>query len=161
MSSNPAVQIDQVASSLAHLRSRLEQNDIDGLGDALAKTQTALDELNAYPGGVEQLKLDIDQLPSPQREEVSAKLDAANLDHQINGELIRLAIQKNAALQAYVAQQSDSATYSNKGAIPGIESGILSRKVWVNRVRLGSSISGRGCAPLPVSGVDSHDQESG
>jgi hypothetical protein len=26
---------------------------------------------------------------------------------------------------------------------------------------LGSSISGRGCAPLPVSGVDSRDQESG
>lgn len=129
MNSNPAVRIAQVASTLAHLRSRLEQNDIDGLNDALVKTQAALDELNAYPGGIEQLKLDINQLPSPEREEVNAKLDAANLDHQINGELIRLAIQKNAALQAFVAQQSDSATYSNKGAIPGIESGILSRKV--------------------------------
>jgi hypothetical protein len=40
-----------------------------------------------------------------------------------------LAIQKNAALQAYVAQQSDSATYSNKGSIPGVGSGILSKKV--------------------------------
>ena len=129
MSSNPAVQIGNVASSLAHLRLRLEQNDIDGLDDALVKTQAALDELNAYPGGVDQLKIDIDQLPSPQREEVKAKLEAATLDHQINGELIRLAIQKNAALQAYIAQQSDSATYSNKGSIPGVESGILSKKV--------------------------------
>lgn len=129
MSSNPVVQIAHVASCLAHLRSRLEQNDIDGMTDALAKTQVALDELNAYPGGIEQLKIDIDQLPSPLKEEVNAKLEAATLDHQINGELIRLAIQKNAALQAYVAQQSDSATYSNKGSIPGVESGILSKKV--------------------------------
>ncbi|MBU3550689.1 hypothetical protein [Polynucleobacter sp. MWH-Berg-3C6] len=129
MSSNPAVQISNVASSLAHLRLRLEQNDIDGMTDALAKTQVALDELNAYPGGIEQLKKDIDQLPSPLKEEVNAKLEAATLDHQINGELIRLAIQKNAALQAYIAQQSDSATYSNKGSIPGVESGILSKKV--------------------------------
>ena len=129
MSSNPAVQISNVASCLAHLRLRLEQNDIDGMTDALAKTQVALDELNAYPGGIEQLKIDIDLLPSPLKEEVSAKLEAATLDHQINGELIRLAIQKNAALQAYIAQQSDSATYSNKGSIPGVESGILSKKV--------------------------------
>ena len=129
MSSNPAVQISNVASSLAHLRLRLEQNDVDGMTDALAKTQVALDELNAYPGGIEQLKKDIDQLPSPLKEEVNAKLEAATLDHQINGELIRLAIQKNAALQAYIAQQSDSATYSNKGSIPGVESGILSKKV--------------------------------
>jgi flagellar biosynthesis/type III secretory pathway chaperone len=126
---NPAVQIGNVASSLAHLRSRLEQNDINGMNDALVNTQAALDELNAYPGGIEQLKLDINQLPSPLKEEVSAKLEAATLDHQINGELIRLAIQKNAALQAYVAQQSDSATYSNKGSIPGVGSGILSKKV--------------------------------
>jgi hypothetical protein len=129
LSLNPAVQINHVASTLAHLRSRLEQNDIDGMTEALAKTQAALDDLNAYPGGITQLKNDIDALPSPQREEVAAKLEAATLDHQINGELIRLAIQKNAALQAYVAQQSDSATYSNKGSIPGVGSGILSKKV--------------------------------
>ena len=129
MSSNPAVQISNVAACLAHLRLRLEQNDIEGMTDALGKTQIALDELNAYPGGIDQLKADIEQLPSPLKEEVKAQLEAATLDHQINGELIRLAIQKNAALQAYIAQQSDSATYSNKGSIPGVESGILSKKV--------------------------------
>jgi hypothetical protein len=111
------------------LRSRLEQNDIDGMTEALAKTQAALDDLNAYSGGIAQLRADIDAMPSPQKEEVTATLEAANLDHQITGELIRLAIQKNAALQAYVAQQSDSATYSNKGSIPGVGSGILSKKV--------------------------------
>ncbi len=118
-----------MASALAHLRSRLEQDDLDGLMDALAKTQAALDQLNAYPGGIEQLKRDIDSLASPLREEIQKTLESATLDHQINGELIRLALQKNAALQAYIAQQSDSATYSNKGAIPGVGSGILSKKV--------------------------------
>ncbi len=129
MTTDSAIQIRQVASALAHLRSRLEQDDLDGLMDALAKTQAALDQLNAYPGGIEQLKRDIDSLASPLREEIQKTLESATLDHQINGELIRLALQKNAALQAYIAQQSDSATYSNKGAIPGVGSGILSKKV--------------------------------
>ena len=82
-----------MASALAHLRSRLEQDDYDGLMDALAKTQAALDQLNAYPGGIEQLKRDIEQLPSPLNDEIRATLEAATLDHQVNGELIRLALQ--------------------------------------------------------------------
>jgi hypothetical protein len=40
-----------------------------------------------------------------------------------------LAMQKNAALQAFMAQQSDSATYSSSGSIPNLTGGVLSRKV--------------------------------
>lgn len=122
-------QITVMADAVGHLRKTLEANDIDGLADALAKTQTALDQVNAYPGGTDQLKKDLDLLQSPVKEEVLARLEQATVDHHVNGELIRLAIQKNAALQAYIAQQSDSATYSSKGGVPGIGSGVFSRKV--------------------------------
>ena len=129
MTKDIQTQITVMADAVAHLRKTLEANDIDGLAEALSRTQFALDQVNAYPGGTDQLKKDLDVLQSPLKEEVLARLEQATVDHHINGELIRLAIQKNAALQAYIAQQSDSATYSSKGGVPGIGSGVFSRKI--------------------------------
>jgi hypothetical protein len=111
------------------LRAALEAEDIDSLPNAITGAQQALDKLNTYPGGVEQLRLDMDALPSPLKEEVKEQLEQATVDHHINGELIRLAAQKNAALQAFIAQQSDSATYSSTGNVPGLGSGTFSKKV--------------------------------
>lgn len=122
-------QVDQVANAVSFLRNTLENNRIDDLTDALAKAQAALDQMNAYPGGVEQLRKDITALEQPLRQEIEDKLQKAGVDHQINGELIKLAMQKNAALQAFMAQQSDSATYSSSGSIPNLTGGVLSRKV--------------------------------
>jgi flagellar biosynthesis/type III secretory pathway chaperone len=122
-------QVDQVANAVSFLRNTLENNRIDDLTDALAKAQAALDQMNAYPGGVEQLRKDITALEQPLRKEIEDKLQKAGVDHQINGELIKLAMQKNAALQAFMAQQSDSATYSSSGSIPNLTGGVLSRKV--------------------------------
>ena len=122
-------QVDQVANAVSFLRNTLENNRIDDLTDALAKAQAALDQMNAYPGGVEQLRKDITALEHPLRQEIEDKLQKAGVDHQINGELIKLAMQKNAALQAFMAQQSDSATYSSSGSIPNLTGGVLSRKV--------------------------------
>ena len=129
MSHSIQSQVDQVANAVAFLRSTLEANRIDDLTDALAKAQAALDQMNAYPGGVEKLRKDITALDQPLRQEIESKLEKAGLDHQVNGELIKLAMQKNAALQAFIAQQSDSATYSSSGSIPNLTGGVLSRKV--------------------------------
>lgn len=128
--SNPVqFQISQVASAVGALRAALEAEDIDSLPNAIAGAQQALDKLNTYPGGVDQLRVDMDALPSPLKEEVKEQLEQATVDHHINGELIRLAAQKNAALQAFIAQQSDSATYSSTGNVPGLGSGTFSKKV--------------------------------
>lgn len=129
MSHSIQSQVDQVANAVAFLRSTLEANRIDDLTDALAQAQAALDQMNAYPGGVEKLRKDITALDQPLRQEIESKLEKAGLDHQVNGELIKLAMQKNAALQAFIAQQSDSATYSSSGSIPNLTGGVLSRKV--------------------------------
>ncbi len=128
--SNPVhLQITQVASAVGALRAALESENIDVLPEAIANAQHALDKLNTYPGGVEQLRIDMDALVSPVKEEVKTMLERATVDHHVNGELIRLAAQKNAALQAFIAQQSDSATYSSTGNVPGLGSGTFFKKV--------------------------------
>lgn len=129
MSHSIQSQVDQVANAVSFLRNTLENNRIDDLTDALAKAQAALDQMNSYPGGVEQLRKDITALDQPLRQEIEDRLQKAGVDHQVNGELIKLAMQKNAALQAFMAQQSDSATYSSSGSIPNLTGGVLSRKV--------------------------------
>ena len=83
-------QVDQVANAVSFLRNTLENNRIDDLTDALAKAQAALDQMNAYPGGVEQLRKDITALEQPLRQEIEDKLQKAGVDHQINGELIKV-----------------------------------------------------------------------
>lgn len=129
MSSAIQTQVNQVAQAVSFLRAVLEEDRMDDLADALAKAQAALDQMNSYPGGVEQLKKDISLLEEHLKTEIEDKLQKAGVDHQINGELIKLAMQKNAALQAFMAQQSDSATYSSSGSIPNLTGGVLSRKV--------------------------------
>ncbi|MBU3599787.1 hypothetical protein ICN28_04560 [Polynucleobacter sp. 30F-ANTBAC] len=129
MSSAIQTQVNQVAQAVSFLRAVLEEDRMDDLADALAKAQAALDQMNSYPGGVEQLKKDISLLDEHLKTEIEEKLQKAGVDHQINGELIKLAMQKNAALQAFMAQQSDSATYSSSGSIPNLTGGVLSRKV--------------------------------
>jgi hypothetical protein len=129
VSSAIQTQVNQVAQAVSFLRAVLEEDRMDDLADALAKAQAALDQMNSYPGGVEQLKKDISLLDEHLKTEIEEKLQKAGVDHQINGELIKLAMQKNAALQAFMAQQSDSATYSSSGSIPNLTGGVLSRKV--------------------------------
>lgn len=129
MSSAIQTKVDRVAQAVSFLRATLEANKLDDLADALAKAQAALDQMNSYKGGVEQLKKDISVLDHQLKSEIELKLQQAGVDHQVNGELIKLAMQKNAALQAFMAQQSDSATYSSSGSIPNLTGGVLSRKV--------------------------------
>lgn len=129
VSSNIQSQVDQVSQAVSFLRTTLESNRMEDLTDALAKAQAALDQINAYQGGVEQLKKDISALEPSLKQEIEDKLQKSGVDHQVNGELIKLAMQKNAALQAFMAQQSDSATYSSSGSIPNLTGGVLSRKV--------------------------------
>ncbi len=129
MSNSVQLQISQVSSAVGALRAALEAENIDALPEAIANAQQALDKLNTYPGGVEQLRVDMDALVSPEKEAVKEMLEQATVDHHVNGELIRLAAQKNAALQAFIAQQSDSATYSSSGNVPGLGTGTFSKKV--------------------------------
>ena len=121
--------LQKIASAVLDLRSALEANDMDRLPTALDLTNTALDAINQYPGGAESLKADIALFPEEQKRSLMSLLDEASVNHQINGDLIRLAMQRSAAMQSFIAQQAPSATYDSEGGVPGSVGGVLSRKV--------------------------------
>jgi len=118
-----------VASAIEGLRFALEANDMDQLPASLDSTNQALDAIQSYPGGTDKLKQDIHQFESEQTQQLLTLLDEASVNHQINGDLIRLAMQRSSAMQSFIAQQAPSATYGSDGGVPGSVGGVLSRKV--------------------------------
>ena len=122
--------LQKIADAVENLRSALEANDVDQLPAALDQTNIALDAINQYPGGAQKLKEDIALFPQEQQQALMTLLDEASVNHQINGDLIRLAMQRSAAMQSFIAQQAPSATYDSEGGVPGSVGGVLSRKVW-------------------------------
>ena len=85
----------------------------------------ALKALEDYPGGVEGLRQFIATLPEDEQTQLNTRLAQARDDHQLNTDLIKLAMQRNAALQAYAAQSSAGATYSSEGGVSFLGGGQL------------------------------------
>lgn len=118
-----------MATAVAQLRTVLEAEHVDDYAGAIDAAQRALDAINAYPGGLDALRTEIDRSAEQEKLRLRELVMKASVDHKVNGELIRLAMQKNAALQATIAQQSASATYSERGQVPSVLGSLLSRKV--------------------------------
>lgn len=131
--SSPVVSVSDIISSMAssvrELRVALDEQRIDDYPQAIENAQKALDVITQFPGGPEQLRGEIDRCSEQEKLRLRELLMQASVDHKVSGELIRLAMQKNAALQANMAQQSHAATYSGRGQIPGVLGSLLSRKV--------------------------------
>jgi hypothetical protein len=121
--------IEKLAAAVASLRAVLEAERLDDYARVIEENQQALDLVQAYPNGVEGLREAIELCAEEEKTRLRELLILASQDHQINAELIRLGIQKNAALRAVIAQESDSATYSDKGDVPNVMGSLLSRKV--------------------------------
>jgi hypothetical protein len=121
--------IEQMASSVAALRAALESERIDDYPAAIDTAQKALDAIAAYPGGIDSLRSALDRSAEQDKLRLRELITTASIDHKVNGELIRIAMQKNAALRATVAQQSAEATYSERGHVPSVLGSLLSRKV--------------------------------
>ena len=127
--------VTQVAQAVRDLRQALEASEVKALEDILAQTSNALNAINGYAGGVmqgggvEKLRADILALGEPDSQRLMSELNQASIDHRVNGELIKLAMQRSAALQSFVAQQSLGATYEIGGGIPGVSGNLLSKKV--------------------------------
>ena len=85
----------------------------------------ALKGLENHPVGVDGLKQLIASYTPEEQTQLNSRLAQARADHQLNGELLRLAMQRNAALQAYAAQSSASATYSSEGGVSFLGGGQL------------------------------------
>ena len=117
--------VEQVAIAVAELRTTLENHALPGLETAILNSQMALKALENHPGGVEGLRQLIATLSEDEQAQLNARLEKARADHQLNADLIRLAMQRNAALQAYAAQSSAGATYSSEGGVSFLGGGQL------------------------------------
>ena len=117
--------LDEVVQAVGSLRQTLEQQRLTELEPVLVQAQFAISKLNAYPGGVVGLRSAIDALPDTSKQQALATLQQARQDYDVNAELIRLAMQRNAALQAYAAQSSAAATYSSEGGVSMVNTGSL------------------------------------
>ncbi len=117
--------IEQVAQAVHELKVTLENHALPNLETAILNSQMALKSLESHPGGVDGLKQLIASFSEEQQKELNDRLAQARSDHQLNGELLRLAMQRNAALQAYAAQTSASAIYSSEGGVSFLGGGQL------------------------------------
>ncbi|WP_090129161.1 hypothetical protein [Limnohabitans sp. Rim11] len=117
--------VEQVATAVAELRTTLENHALPGLEAAILNSQMALKALEDYPGGVEGVRQFIATLPEDEQIQLNTRLTQARDDHQLNTDLIKLAMQRNAALQAYAAQSSAGATYSSEGGVSFLGGGQL------------------------------------
>lgn len=118
---SPLGVLTQVQEAVTLLQQALQDVVPDKLEPALLQMQQALHELSQYPGGFDALSRDVDALPAAQSQQARDLLERARSDHQVNAGLLQLAMQRNAALQSYVAQESTAATYGSGG---GVQSGL-------------------------------------
>jgi len=117
--------VEQVAQAVMQLRVTLENHELPGLEAAIVNSQMALKGLEAHPGGVEGLRQLITTFPADAQKQLNDRLEEARSNHQLNSDLIRLAMQRNAALQAFAAQSSSGATYSSEGGVSFMGGGQL------------------------------------
>ena len=119
-----------LAEAVGQLRECLSQQlGIDALERALGKVAARMTEIEARWGSFENLRSEMNALGSADREDLNQILTFAQQDQAAAAELIRLAQQRNTALQAHVAQTAENATYSNQGTVGFQPKGRLVGKV--------------------------------
>jgi hypothetical protein len=107
----------------------LQEARITELESGVLRVEALNERLSNYPGGSDALRNQINQLEEPTRNAIRAKLESTRQQHDLNQSLIKLAIQRNVALQSYSAQTNLSATYSSDGGVPLAGSNNLLGKV--------------------------------
>lgn len=121
--------VQRLAQAMSRQRIALEAENYDDLETVLPECEAALYVVTQYPGGVEALRGQMDLLPVTERTALLEALERAAVDHRVGRELIAIAMQRNAALQGFVVNQSEGATYSSEGAVSHATGSLLSRKV--------------------------------
>ena len=119
-----------LAQAVAQLRECLSQQlGIDALERALGAVTAKMTEIEARWGNFDNLRSEMNALEGADRDALNQVLMQAQQDQAAAAELIRLAQQRNSALQAHVAQTAENATYSNQGTVGFQPKGRLVGKV--------------------------------
>lgn len=121
--------INELCEAVFAVTTILQEARITELESGVLRVESLNERLSNYPGGSDALRNQINQLEEPTRDAIRAKLESARQQHDLNQSLIKLAIQRNVALQSYSAQTNLSATYSSDGGVPLAGSNNLLGKV--------------------------------
>lgn len=114
-----------LAESVAQLKASLQHPLLSDLEAVLAKAQASLDAVNDWPGGSEGLQAAMEALDPAEKAHIEGLLSQARQDQAVNAQLLTLAMQRNAALQAEAARTAEAATYSSDGGFQMGDSGRL------------------------------------
>lgn len=123
------VLIGELCDAVLAVTAILQDARITELESAVLRVEALNERLSNYPGGSDEIRHQINRLEEPVRSSIRAKLESARRQHDLNQSLIKLAIQRNVALQSYSAQTNLSATYSSDGGVPLAGSNNLLGKV--------------------------------
>jgi len=115
VAAGPVSVLQALVDALAGQRAALEQARYASLAGLTAEIERHYTALATWPGGMQALRDVTTALPDAERQALRAMLARVDADNRINGELIRVAMQRVAALHAFAAAGSVSGTYGGKG----------------------------------------------
>lgn len=113
-------------AAFGRLRQALENGQLDQIASINSELETSFGQIEQWHGGVVGFTDSLQALPETTRQENLDRLVQIRLEHRISGALIRTAVQRIAALQAFHLASSDLATYAPGG--PSLTGSQLSRR---------------------------------
>jgi len=115
-----------LARLLGEQRTALETRDYEALDTVTMRLERAYAAIEALVGS-DRLAALLQQADAPARDAAMAALERAAVDNRVNGELVRIAMHRVAAMRAASATAHDAATYRpDGGSTPA--GGRLSRR---------------------------------
>lgn len=114
----PLAIISDLVETVEAVREILETNHPEQLEEAVSRFEDIQRKIDQFPGGPAAIAAVLESLPAEKNSEYRELLERTKLQHETNQSLIKLAIQRNAALQSYSAQSNLAATYSSEGGVP-------------------------------------------
>lgn len=108
-----------LADALARQRQALEAGELSQLGPLNGDIARAFDAVDGFGGGQGALQQAITSLPETERQALRTLLLRSEGDNLINGELIRITMNRLAAIQAFRAASSEAGTYGPGASAAG------------------------------------------
>ena len=118
--------LSALADTLACQRAALEAGQLDQLGEINLALESRFAAIGNWPGGEPALAEAIAAQPAAARASLRALLLQLGTDNRVNGDLIRVTMNRVAAIQAFQAAGSPAGTYG-PGASPGTGSRLSRR----------------------------------
>lgn len=116
--------LDRLAEALQAQRQGLEAGQYDRLAEVNSEVAARYAAVESWPGGFEALRAEIASRPSQQSAALRDRLQALATENRICGDLIRIAMQRAAALHAFRTAATEAGTYG-----PGASAGLAARRV--------------------------------